>query len=156
MRVASPAEMEALGGALAMALATAGGVVHLHGSLGAGKTTLVRGLLQALGYQGGVKSPTYALLESYELRGIPVHHLDLYRLNDPEELEYIGLRDLLEPGAVCLIEWPERGGNLAPAPHLEVFIDVLGEDSREVRMHACGERGEEVLRMTGNPYQPEP
>lgn len=154
MRIASPTEMEALGQALAPVLAAGGGIVHLQGPLGAGKTTLVRGLLQTLGHQGSVKSPTYALLESYELDGVRVHHLDLYRLHDPEELEYIGLRDLLEPDAICLIEWPERGGDLVPTPHLEVFIDVHGRDLREVRWRAHGGRGEEILRGLGESDSP--
>jgi tRNA threonylcarbamoyladenosine biosynthesis protein TsaE len=144
VRIGSAEEMEALGGRLARLL-TQGGMIHLHGELGAGKTTLVRGLLRALGHQGGVRSPTYTLVESYSPGGLTVHHLDLYRLTDPEQLEYIGMRDLLEPAAICLIEWPDRGAGYLPDPDLELHIGIAADETREVRVRARSARGSAML-----------
>jgi len=112
----------AFGAALA-AVCPAGCTIHLHGDLGAGKTTLVRGFLRGRGHDGPVRSPTYTLVEPYELADGTVYHLDLYRLGDPEELEYLGLRDLLGGEVLLLIEWPERGAGWLPAPDLEIRID---------------------------------
>lgn len=119
--LADEAAMLAFGAALAQQL-PGGGVVTLRGDLGAGKTTLVRGLLRELGYTGTVKSPTYTLVEPYHLRGRDIYHFDLYRLADPEELEYMGIRDYLRPDALCLLEWPEKGGNVIPAADMDVLI----------------------------------
>lgn len=99
-----------------------GVLVFLTGELGAGKTTLVRGLLRGLGHAGPVRSPTYTLVESFELPRARVHHLDLYRLGDAEELEYLGIRDLLDGASLVLVEWPERGAGVLPAPDLTVHI----------------------------------
>lgn len=120
------------------------GRVHLTGELGAGKTTLTRGILRACGHRGAVKSPTYTLVEPYELDGILVHHFDLYRLGDPEELEFIGGRDLLAEEALCVIEWPERGEGWLPAPDLEVALR-LADSGREATLEARSERGQAVL-----------
>jgi tRNA threonylcarbamoyladenosine biosynthesis protein TsaE len=113
------AASEALGTALAQALPTrptAALVLALEGELGAGKTTVARALLRALGETGPVRSPSYTLLEPYELAGWRVRHLDLYRLVDPEEVQALGLREELQPGTLWLVEWPERGaGQLPPA-----------------------------------------
>ena len=102
-------------------------VVYLQGSLGAGKTTLARGLLRALGVTGSVRSPTYTLLEPYRTAaGAAVFHLDLYRLGDPEELEMLGFRELLEPGTLLLIEWPQRGAGWLPRPDLVLSLWLDG------------------------------
>lgn len=95
-------------------------VVYLEGPLGAGKTTFVRALAKALGYPGRVKSPTYGLLERYDFEGVSLLHLDLYRIENEAELDYLGLRDLLGEFSVLLIEWPRRGGRAIPAPDVEL------------------------------------
>lgn len=102
-------------------------MVHFLGELGAGKTTFVRGMLNALGHAGRVKSPTYTLIESYQLSVGPVHHLDLYRLSDPEELYYLGFEDLLSDAALILVEWPERGAPLLPAADVTIELGYLAE-----------------------------
>ncbi len=138
----------AFGGRLAQALAAdwaAGWVVHLHGDLGTGKTTLVRGILRGLGHAGSVKSPTYTLIEPYEPGGRAVYHLDLYRLGDPEELEYLGLRDLLGAEGLILVEWPERAGTALPPADLEVRIAYAGE-GRDLDIEGPGPRAAALIR----------
>lgn len=105
-------------------------LVFLHGQLGAGKTTLVRGILRALGHTAAVKSPTYTLLEPYELADWTVYHFDFYRINDPQELDFIGLDELLDAQAVKLIEWPERAQDRLPAPDVEILLSLEGEGRR--------------------------
>ena len=124
---------EALGGALARACTT-GGVIHLIGDLGVGKTTLARGLVHALGHEGAVRSPTFTLVEPYETLSPKVYHFDLYRLGDPEELEMMGIRDYMEEGALVVIEWPERAGGVLPAPDCRVELSEAGE-GRRARVH---------------------
>jgi tRNA threonylcarbamoyladenosine biosynthesis protein TsaE len=102
------------------------GLVFLLGNLGAGKTTFVRGWLRAAGFSGPVKSPTFTLVEEYPIEERIVYHFDLYRLNDPEELEWMGFRDYLRPNAVCFIEWPERGAGLLPEADLEIRLEISG------------------------------
>lgn len=119
-------------------------LVFLHGPLGAGKTTLVRGLLRALGHKGPVRSPTYTLVETYGVDRLDVHHFDLYRLTDAEELEFMGLRDFLNVHAMCLIEWPERGAGILPRADIEIELNVHGT-GRGVRLLARNERAEKAL-----------
>lgn len=125
IHIKDEAAMMAFGGKLADDL-TDSGIVLLKGDLGVGKTTLVRGLLRHLGHKGIVKSPTYTLVEPYELQGRQVYHFDLYRLGDPEELEYMGGRDYWESGSLCLIEWPEQAKGYLPEANLILEISYQG------------------------------
>lgn len=142
--VADGDAMEQLGQELAAGLEP-GSLVYLHGPLGAGKTTLARGILRGLGYAGSVKSPTYTLVESYRLPGGgELHHFDLYRLGDPEELELIGIRDYLDGEARCLVEWPERGAGVLDEPDLQIAIAPRGSE-RLVSMDPKNRKGRRIL-----------
>jgi tRNA threonylcarbamoyladenosine biosynthesis protein TsaE len=117
-------------------------IVGLKGDLGVGKTTFVRALLEALGHTGRVPSPTYTLLEQYALGDLSVVHLDLYRLKEAREIEFLGLRDwLAQPGVWLMVEWPERGGTLHEALDLEIRLSIAGDDSRLLEVQAFSERG---------------
>ena len=107
-----------------------GAILFLTGDLGAGKTTLVRGMLRGMGYHGIVTSPTYTLVEQYRLADRSVSHFDLYRLETPQELEMIGLRDMLSPSSILFFEWPERGMGQLPSPHYRVDIRYSGKIRR--------------------------
>ena len=107
--------------------------VFLSGNLGAGKTTLVRGFLRAAGHQGAVKSPTYTVVEEYEINGQKIFHFDLYRLNDPEELEWIGIRDYFEQDAICFIEWPDKGKGFLPTADIMIELTVK-QNAREINI----------------------
>lgn len=145
---ASVADMHALGAQLAAGLSP-GTLVFLRGALGTGKTTLVAGVLRALGHTGAVKSPTFTLVEPYVFSRFPVYHFDFYRLNDPEELEFLGLRDYLKGEGVCLVEWPERGAGFLPTPDVDVFIQRIN-DVRTVQLEPRTTRGADLLRgVTG-------
>ena len=140
---ASAEEMEALGARLAV-LCRPGMRIHLQGELGAGKTTLARGILHGLGYQGSVKSPTYTLVEPYLIDNERIYHFDLYRIADPEELEAIGLRDYLDGDSLCLVEWPERAAAFLGEPDLLITIAIEGQ-GRVVTLTACNALGRAVL-----------
>lgn len=118
--------------------------IHLHGELGAGKTTLVRGMLRALGHHGAVRSPTYTLLEPYDFTERQCLHLDLYRLADPGELEYIGLRELLSGPVLVLVEWPDRGAGVLPEPDVVVTL-AYHDAGRDVSLEAVSETGERLI-----------
>ena len=119
----SPEDTEAIGAKLAQVL-TSHGTVFLQGQLGAGKTTLVRGFLRAVGYCGTVKSPTYTLVEEYALQTHKIYHFDLYRVNDPEELDWMGIQDYFTDDVICFVEWPEMGAGLLPVPEIILQLSV--------------------------------
>ncbi|WP_286742535.1 MULTISPECIES: tRNA (adenosine(37)-N6)-threonylcarbamoyltransferase complex ATPase subunit type 1 TsaE [unclassified Pseudoalteromonas] len=126
-----------------------GAVIYLHGDLGAGKTTFTRGVVQGFGHTGKVKSPTYTLVEPYELTRANVYHFDLYRLGDPEELEYMGIRDYFSEQAICIVEWPEKGGEFIPVPDLDITLSYVG-DERKIVMNSASERGIAIVEKLTN------
>jgi len=129
-RSTSPESTEEWGCRLAAGLPTrtdASTVIYLNGDLGAGKTTLAKGLIRGFGIDDIVRSPTYALIEPYEAQGFTVVHLDLYRLRDPSELEALGLRDWAGPGNVWIVEWPQKGGSRLPAADLEIDLTAAAD-----------------------------
>lgn len=152
IRLADAAATEAVGRALAAPLLAACRdapvLVQLGGPLGAGKTTLARGLLRGLGHAGRVRSPTFTLLEPYPLAEGQLVHLDLYRLADPAELDYLGLLDMLGPGTVALVEWPERGGDRLPPADLRLALDYE-DHGRRLHCQALSAAGRAVLDAPG-------
>jgi tRNA threonylcarbamoyladenosine biosynthesis protein TsaE len=130
----------ALGAALAPG-ALPGRVLHLRGELGAGKTTVVRGLLRSLGYAGRVKSPTYTLVEPYGLSSLNFYHFDFYRFKDESEWASSGFREYFGPGSVCVVEWPERAGALLPPPDLDLHLEILPH-GRRAGLQARGAAGD--------------
>lgn len=146
------AATRALGAQIADALVKSGLsaplLIGLSGELGAGKTTLVGGLLAALGHVGPARSPTYALVESYRLAEYELHHCDLYRLRDPEEIEDLGLRDLMQPGSVLLVEWPERAGDRLRPPDLALRLSydsrIAGAPGRVIEIEGVSEAGRRI------------
>lgn len=143
LHVATENDMEALGGRFASALGRLR-LITLNGPLGAGKTTLVRGLVQALGHAGSVKSPTFTLVEPYRFNDRQLYHFDLYRLKTPEELEFLGIRDYLAGPGLCVVEWAERAGGLLPAPDVDVMIQPANS-GRSVQLTAHTPQGEAWL-----------
>lgn len=140
---ATETDMQNFSGRLA-AMIPAGAVLFLSGPLGAGKTTFTRGFLRGLGYAGKVKSPTYTLVEPYDIAGRKLFHFDFYRLNDPKELEHIGIREYFSASNLCLIEWPDKGLAWLPEPDLACYIAVMGQ-GREIRIEAHSTLGEGIL-----------
>jgi len=136
--------MEQFGACLA-ALVGKHVLLTLQGELGVGKTTLVRGLLRGAGYSGPVKSPTFSLVEPYEIGSCKVFHFDMYRLQDPEELEYIGIRDYLSTPALCIVEWPEKAGDFLPTGDIHIMIKRTGQ-GRGIKIQALTERGHKLIR----------
>jgi tRNA threonylcarbamoyladenosine biosynthesis protein TsaE len=149
LRWASEADCATFAQGLAVRPGITRALVELHGTLGAGKTTFVRHLLRALGVQGRIKSPTYAVVEPYELPNQPdgatAAHFDFYRFDDPREALDAGLRDTLAEAGLRLVEWPEKAAGLLPVPDLRLSITIAADDSRETRVDACTPLGVELL-----------
>ncbi|BAW79570.1 ATPase YjeE [Candidatus Nitrosoglobus terrae] len=121
-------------------------IIFLTGTLGAGKTTLVRGFLRAFGHQGVVKSPTYTLVETYIFNQKQLYHFDFYRLAAPQELEFIGLQDYFTSDSICLVEWPEHGESLLPPPDLYISLEYAVNNSRSACLQANTKKGETLLQ----------
>jgi tRNA threonylcarbamoyladenosine biosynthesis protein TsaE len=157
MHLADAAATERAGAALAQAL-DGGMVVLLHGDLGAGKTTLVRGALRARGWTGLVKSPTYTLVEHYSISRLYFYHFDFYRFADPSEWETAGLADYFRDDAVCLVEWPERVAGLLPPPDLDVVLQHPGPGGpgRNLALAAHTPRGDRCVAAVIRAFDPPP
>ena len=140
----SESELEAFAEELA-SLASAGLVIYLRGTLGAGKTTFARGFLRGLGYSGVVKSPTYTLVEPYSFSAsLTCYHFDLYRLVDPEELEFTGVRDYFNDTSICLIEWPEKASGYLADADIECELEYH-QQGRKMKLSSCSAKGERLL-----------
>lgn len=144
--LADDSETERLGRELArlVQIAQCALAIYLDGNLGMGKTTLSRGILRGLGHEGSVKSPTYTIVEPYEDLQPPVYHFDLYRLKDPEELEFMGIRDYFTANNLCLVEWPELGEELLPQADLSVYLDAES-NGRSAILRAGSQAGADML-----------
>ena len=149
----SEADTQAFAALLAGALQAVGGdaLIALHGDLGAGKTTLVRHLLRALGVTGRVKSPTYAVVESYALPAFAVWHLDFYRFHDPQEFEDAGLRDIFASPGLKLVEWPDKAAGHLPAADLDLYLGSAGDTCRTVELRGHSVRGAQLWSVCAGP-----
>ena len=145
IEVADASAMEQLGSEFS-SYCPNGSLIYLQGELGTGKTTWVRGFLRGFGYTGNVKSPTYTLVEPYQFNGRQIYHFDLYRLEDPQELETIGLRDYLDGQGICLVEWPEKAKGVLVTPDLWLRIDYL-QTQRRVEIEALSTLGNTCLQQ---------
>ena len=125
--------------------ATIGGRIFLAGELGAGKTTLTRGLVKAYGHEGAVKSPTYTLVEPYEFGDGNIYHFDLYRLSDPEEVEFLGVEDYFASTNLCVIEWAEKGDGFLPRPDIKIDITIEG-NGRRVHWQSETSKGADICQ----------
>ena len=159
LKLADPEATVALGRALALAVRRHLGPIReqglqigLSGDLGAGKTALVRAMLQALGVTGSVKSPTYALVEPYAVSSLDFYHFDFYRFSDPAEFGSSGFRDLFGPGRLCAIEWPERAGDRLPTGDISITLEVDG-DGRLASLAAASGLGQACLTSAIAEYQ---
>jgi tRNA threonylcarbamoyladenosine biosynthesis protein TsaE len=121
-------------------------IIFLSGNLGAGKTTLARGILRGMGYEGKVKSPTYNLVELYKISRLYFYHFDFYRFNDSAEWEEAGFREYFNMESVCLVEWPEKANGLLPTADLQFLIQITGTDHRRVEIQAHTEAGRQCLK----------
>ncbi len=143
---ADESQMYAIGNTIAYGLNNrAGGMIYLVGTLGMGKTTLSRAIIQSLGWSGKVKSPTYTLVETYELGALQVSHFDLYRLADPEELEFMGIRDYQGKGQFSLVEWPEKGQGILPKADLLITLSEY-KNGRKIAVKAETDQGLTLLK----------
>ena len=149
----SESDTQAFAARLAGALQTVCGdaLIALHGDLGAGKTTLVRHILRALGVSGRVKSPTYAVVESYALPAFAVWHLDFYRFNDPQEFEDAGLRDLFASPGLKLVEWPDKAQGYLPDADWQLYLHSTGDSSRTATLQTPSARGAQLWSACASP-----
>ena len=141
--IVDDAAMRAFGARL-MSHCQQGGIVSLNGNLGTGKTTLVRGALESIGVTSGVRSPTYTLIEFYPFASLSIAHFDLYRLAEPEELEYLGFRDYLNEETLCFIEWPEKAGGFLGDVDLKIYLDYDAA-GRSLKVTGCSNWGRAVV-----------
>lgn len=146
IKISDEQSMMAFGARLARAC-TEGSIIYLIGDLGAGKTTLARGFLRACGHAGPIRSPTYTLVEHYSMPDKEIFHIDLYRLSDPEEVEYLGLTDLVTDKVIGMIEWPERALGMIPKADISCEIQFGAEGQRDLSLNAYSERGIRIVEQ---------